>query len=96
MGPKVHEHMRGDRHNRAILEAPGQPFSSDRAVPARIARGVDDHREHRKARIGKEAFLAVVPGAVDAAGARVRAWLEQLELAHELGARWSRSTSRMG
>lgn len=55
------------------------------AVPADEWRRIENNR---KARIGKEAFLAAVPGALDADGARVRTWLEELELAAEIGPRW--------
>jgi hypothetical protein len=43
---------------------------------------------NRKARIGKEAFLASVPGALDATGPRILAWLEEHELADDVGPRW--------
>jgi hypothetical protein len=43
---------------------------------------------NRKAWIGKEAFLANVPGALEATGVRIRAWLGDHGLAEEVGARW--------
>jgi hypothetical protein len=56
-----------------------------KAIPAEQWRQMENNR---KARVGKEAFLTAVAGAIDANATVVREWLEGLGLAQELGARW--------